>query len=400
MAGRALASWSSINIARTFLSFRYLQPHISLSHLALTFHQGKSAPFPSDYFEEPCLASVKQRQIRAVEKDAVIYFQYLVHSQTKILDPRVSELIHQVSYAIVTLKGQAKLYTPQATCEGNCSMFLPFLIDDPTRASAWRLSADLRNLGCSIVSLPMDSQFTIQEYERRGQRIAPSIIPRFRYKKAEIVVMCQELSAHISAFMVNSGDLHLRAPLYFWKLYGALYLCDKLVHNGERQASKREVLRLLQGHNGQLEWPYIHRAAQLQGVWYSLRMLRQFLSVFLGYPVDPANKTDIHADPDVQKAVKDTHERLDGLPSATKFFDPVPADDEDAISESYLLAAIENFPSLADDPKELYDRAFAERKNKKRKKKTQGQAEGTKTGPKPQMGGNMFGALSALGDDG
>lgn len=334
------------------------------------------------------------------------YLRFMNDGQLKILDPRVSELVHQVIHGIVTHTDLEGL-DPADNVGNNCAMFLPFLIDDPVRASAWRLSADLRQLAYSILSLPMSSLITIEEFERRGPRIASSVIPRFRYKQQEIIKTCQELSAHISAFMVNSGDLHLKAPLYFWKLYGALYLCDKLVQNDERQASKNQVLRLLQGQQGQLEWSYIHRVAQLQGVWYSLRMLRQFFGVFLSFPLNTADKTSIHADAAVQAAVKDAYERLDGLPSAAKFFDPVPAEDEDAVPESYLLAAIENFPSVAEDPKDLYDRAMVTRKSKKRKKEKQGQAErggaggGARNGPQPQTsggGGNMFGALSALGD--
>lgn len=322
------------------------------------------------------------------------------------MDPRISEIVQQVCSAIVADTGYTKLHKPEGTGV-SCAMFLPFLIDDPTRASAWRLSADLRFLGYSILSLPMCALFSLEEWERRGSRIAQSAVPRFCYKKAEIVHTCRELSAHITAFMVNSGDLHLRAPLHFWKLYGAMYLSDKLVQYEERKVSKNQVLRMLQGCQGQLEWSHIHHVAQLQGIWYSLRMLRQFLSVFLSFPTDGAplaHKTDIHSDPEIQAAVKDLHERLEDLPPADRFFDPVPDDDEEAVPESYLLNAIENFPNLAPDPKEIYVAALEKGSSKKRKKKKkQGQPDeqekGEKADPMEQIWRNKFAALNRLADD-
>lgn len=320
------------------------------------------------------------------------------------MDPRISELVQQVCSAIVADTSHTKFHQPDGAGV-SCAMFLPFLIDDPTRASAWRLSADIRYLGYSILSLPMSALYSMEEWERRGPRMAQTAVPRFRYRKAEVVQTCRELSAHITAFMVNSGDLHLRAPLHFWKLYGAMYLSDKLVQNEERQVSKNQVMRMLRGYHGQLEWSHIHLIAQLQGVWYSLRMLRQFLTIFLSFPtegVPQAHRTDIHSDPEVQEAVKDLHERLEDLPTAVKFFDPVSDDDEEAVPELYLLNAVENFPSLAPDPKEAYVAALA-KKNKKRKKKKQGQPDEQekeqKADPMEQIWKNKFGALNRLADD-
>ncbi|KKY27296.1 hypothetical protein UCDDS831_g00866 [Diplodia seriata] len=205
--------------------------------------------------------------------------------------------------------------------------------------------------------------------------------------------------------MVNSGDLHLRAPLHFWKLYGAMYLSDKLIQNEERQISKNQVMRMLRGYQGQLEWSHIHHIAQLQGIWYSLRMLRQFLTIFLSFPTESApqtHRTDIHSDPEVQAAVKDLHERLEDLPTAVKFFDAVSDNDEDAVPELYLLNAVENFPNIAPDPKEAYVAAL-EKKNKKRKKKKQGQPDEQekeqKVDPMEQIWKNKFGALNRLADD-
>lgn len=364
--------------------------------------QGSTAPHAlfTDQYEDSCLISVKQPQTRESLEDAKTYLTYLKDAQLRTMDPRVSEFVNQVCSAIVTQKCDTKIHQNENAGE-HCSMFLPFLIDDPMRASAWRLSTELRHLGYCVLSLPMPSLFSIEEWERRGQRIAPCTIPRFKYKKEETIAVCSELSAHISAFMVNSGDLHLSAPLHFWKLYGAMYMCDKLAQNEERPASKSQIMRLYQGHQGQLDWPHIHRVAQLQGIWYSLRMLRQFLGIFLSFPVDGAvHGADIHADPDIRKVVADLHERLDGQPPATKFFDPVPGDDEDAIPEEYLLRAIENFPSLAPDPKEEFHKAFEKRKNKKRKKEKQGKPEQEeRADPQEEMLKNRFAALNRLADD-
>ncbi|KAF4544973.1 DNA replication initiation factor cdc45 protein [Lasiodiplodia theobromae] len=366
--------------------------------------QGKStlqALLPNAY-EDVCLPSPQKRQTK---RDTAAYLGYLADPHLRTMDPRISELVQQVCSAIVADTGYTKLHKPEGAGV-SCAMFLPFLIDDPTRASAWRLSADLRFLGYSILSLPMCALFSMEEWERRGSRIAQSAVPRFSYKKAEIVHTCRELSAHITAFMVNSGDLHLRAPLHFWKLYGAMYLSDKLVQNEERQVSKNQVLRMIQGCQGQLEWSHIHHVAQLQGIWYSLRMLRQFLSVFLSFPTDgapQAHKTDMHGDPEIQAAVKDLHERLEDLPTADRFFDPVPDDDEEAVPESYLLNAIENFPNLAPDPKEIYAAALEKSNGKKRKKKKQDQPDEQdkeeKADPMEQIWRNKFAALNRLADD-
>ncbi|OJD28929.1 dna replication initiation factor cdc45 protein [Diplodia corticola] len=343
-------------------------------------------------------------QTRQTKQEAATYLHYLADTKLRTMDPRISELVQQVCSAIVMGTSHTKSHQPDGV-EVGCAMFLPFLIDDPTRASAWCLSADLRFLGYAILSIPMPALYSMEEWERRGPRMAQTVVPRFYYKKAEVVHTCRELSAHITAFMVNSGDLHLRAPLHFWKLYGAMYLSDKLVQKEEHQVSKNQVMRMLRGCQGQLEWSHVHHVAQLQGVWYSLRMLRQFLTIFLSFPtegVPQTHKTDNHSDPEIQAAVKDLHERLEYLPNAVKFFDPVPDDDEDAVPESYLLNAVENFPSLAPDPKEAYV-ASLEKKNKKRKKKKQGQPDDQEKGQKvdamEQVWKNRFGALNRLADD-
>ncbi|KAL0264206.1 hypothetical protein SLS55_000153 [Diplodia seriata] len=352
-------------------------------------------------YEDVFFSSPQKRQPK---KDEATYLRYLADPHLRNMDPRISELVQQVCSAIVADTGHTKFHQPDGAGV-SCAMFLPFLIDDPTRASAWRLSADLRFLGYSILSLPMSALFSMEEWERRGPRMAQTAVPRFRYKKEEVVQTCRELSAHITAFMVNSGDLHLRAPLHFWKLYGAMYLSDKLVQNEERQISKNQVMRMLRGYQGQLEWSHIHHMAQLQGIWYSLRMLRQFLTIFLSFPTESApqtHRTDIHSDPEVQAAVKDLHERLEDLPTAVKFFDAVSDNDEDAVPELYLLNAVENFPNIAPDAKEAYAAAL-EKKNKKRKKKKQGQPDeqekDQKVDPMEQIWKNKFGALNRLADD-
>ncbi|KAH7045805.1 XPG domain containing-domain-containing protein [Macrophomina phaseolina] len=348
---------------------------------------------------ESAFQTVIRPQSHEMKQEAGAYLRYLKDEQLRTMDPRVSEFVNQVCSAIVTHKFTTNIQPMKIESE-DCSIFLPFLIEDPTRASAWRPSVDLRYLGYCILSLPMPSLVSIEEWERRGQRIAQCAVPRLNYKKQEIIAACDELSAHITAFMVNSGDLHLTATLHFWKLYGAMYLCDKLIQNEECPASKSQVLNLYRGRQGQLNWPHIHRAAQLQGVWYSLRMLRQFLSIFLSFPVDAVYRADVHADADIQKAVAGLYERLDGLPSATKFFDPVSADDVGAIPESYLIAAIETFPGLAPDPKEEYHAAYEKRKNRKRKKAKQGQSAGEeKVDPQERMLKNRFAALNRLADD-
>lgn len=173
-----------------------------------------------------------------------------------IRDPRISEL-----FCDWTLKTKA----PQRTAVSSndkpeVRMYLPFLIDDPSRASAWRLSLSVRRLAYSLLN-KLGRPFTMLEVDRRGIEIQEHRVSLmdhpFDYKTS--AMRCRILPDMQGMVWL----MHLIEG--FWELAQ-----DEV---SQTPFSLETLLGLVSKDGAVTSWDVVHLKAQLEGYIYSLRLL-------------------------------------------------------------------------------------------------------------------------------
>ena len=176
------------------------------------------------------------------------------------LDPRVSELVLQFA----------------ASTEPQVKMYLPFLIDDPTRSSAWGVSSSLRCLTYSLLSFLTTGASKVQsvvDYGRKGLRMASQEVRLLTKQRCLLYV--QGLKESFSQLRSASG---LTNSHHVFKAYAIYMVCQWYVDNDKPRPARDTLVSLLTGTTDKtLAWVEIHLSAQLQAALYSLRMLKHML---------------------------------------------------------------------------------------------------------------------------
>ena len=175
------------------------------------------------------------------------------------LDPRISEVVLQASIKSVDL----------------LHMYLPFVIEDPTRASAWEASLALRSFAYSLLinfnSHPPER--TVHEYSRRGYRIIAT----------EVGIMscqaCAEYAEMFSLRLVRLKEAYCDMPeAKVWRVIGLIEVCRWYTENERTLPSIQALRTLMTGTAGRsLLWGNIHLSAQHQATLYALRIAQQIL---------------------------------------------------------------------------------------------------------------------------
>lgn len=283
------------------------------------------------------------------------------------LDPRTSEYVHQLPPP-KTEQSRRNYY----------EMYLPFLIDDPTRASAWNSGAWVRRLGYSILNLTTLRRPNIMEYGRRGRRIAKTGMEPFTAD--EVVLNCKTLSK------IFHDTSRVRAQLprpVLWRLIGIFLACQSLVEDEKPIPTRNCVEPLLSGRDAGSSWLYIHLSAQLQAALYSLRMLKQFLDVFFAAYSSLPNAEEF------VDLLRDLQRHLDVLPALHKLFPPTRTECEGQVLDGAVLKLSEMLG--------VQEGAFAgpkEKSKKKRKRKKDASADHSSRGTPRQPSNNVYELLA------
>lgn len=184
----------------------------------------------------------------------------LINTSEQWLDPRVSELVLQFA----------------AQKEPQVKMYLPFLIDDPTRSPAWGVSSSLRCFAYSLLLFLTNEASKVRsvaEYGRRGLRIASHEVQLLT--KQQCLTYVEGLKDRFSQLR---GGLESTTLLCFFKAYAIYLICQWHVDNDKPRPTRGTLSGLLTGAAGRtFTWIEIHLLAQLQAALYSLRMLKQIL---------------------------------------------------------------------------------------------------------------------------
>lgn len=186
-----------------------------------------------------------------------------------IYNPRVAELVSQYDYPL--LHKDSEPY----------HSYLPTLIEDTTRRSACVDGTDIRILAYSLLNITYPStsrQTTIQEFSRRGPRITPSTL--------HLLTTPENIASELSSFLTTLQRIQslLRAdsePLNFWTIFAlyTVYATDTDIPSHKETVN---FLTLGSVSPDRLSWDDVHRYARMIGVLYSVKMLREVLSVLTG----------------------------------------------------------------------------------------------------------------------
>ena len=178
----------------------------------------------------------------------------------ELLDPRICEMILQC----------------HDRSKESVHMYMPFLIEDPSRSSAWNVSVALRSLAYSLVAYcgtPPQQKQSVLEHSRRDTRIVPIKI---------------ELIDHAS-LLRNAGSLNRQLEMVWkryptsqtrviWRIFGIIEVFSWYFENGRTFPMREATVKCLWGNNDNfISWQDVHLSAQLQAALYSARLLKQVL---------------------------------------------------------------------------------------------------------------------------
>ena len=186
---------------------------------------------------------------------------HLTHARP--LDPRVSEFMLQLT----------------ATSQDTVYMYLPYLIDDPSRSSAWLVSAKQRSFAYSIPSSLRDGpqkrpRTIIAEYNRRGDKILAQQI--LFPSPEDLCVQSRELLAKVQDFVETFADFPKHV---IWRAYALADVYRWYLDNNKPPPSRETMRRFMKGlSKPSAKWEDIHLSAQVQAVLYTLRMTQQILT--------------------------------------------------------------------------------------------------------------------------
>ncbi|KAJ4323191.1 hypothetical protein N0V84_004454 [Fusarium piperis] len=181
------------------------------------------------------------------------------------LDPRISELVLQL--------GNQDAQTNHLNGD---IIFLPILLENPSRGSAWEQSTSIRQLAYTLARwIIPGSPSTIQEYRRVNTSVQKGRQVHMLPKEAA-KVWAQDLMTLMSKASAESEGDAVQA----WQM-----LCLTLdIRHCREEGKKSHVLQILEECTQQtafkrVSWDIIHFVAQLQAAYYSFRVLKQIMSL-------------------------------------------------------------------------------------------------------------------------
>ncbi|CAD0040469.1 unnamed protein product [Aureobasidium pullulans] len=185
------------------------------------------------------------------------------------LDPRISEIVH-----LVRVKENQEAPSDLQDSD-NLNMYLPYLIDDPTRTSAWRSGVSIRAQAYSLLRLLNSSITQVTEFERKGTRVAGTTVELDSTSSA--VAMLEDCVKSLKDDLGQHSSLSKAAR---WRAVATRHVCQSNLDNEKPPPLSSDINRLVTGsREGVLSWSFIHASAQMQASLYSLRMLSQISTV-------------------------------------------------------------------------------------------------------------------------
>jgi hypothetical protein len=193
--------------------------------------------------------------------------------QVSVLDPRISELV--LRSLRVSPASEDKKARQISTDDVELTMYLPFLLDSPSRTSAWEASKRVRQLAYAVLQSTHDNNIPMVFEMRRLQTVSSGLcvdvpaLSEINKLAVSLLALLREIEGLVGT--VNHG---------VWVML-AMYQ-DIAMTMGRGKGHPLSLELLSQHARGKLDlcsWDYLHSLAQTQATYYSLRMLRQVLDL-------------------------------------------------------------------------------------------------------------------------
>ena len=226
--------------------------------------------FMDEYRANPVLA-----ELLVFENDHLDLFKS--HGQS--LDHRVAELILQAG----------GIDGPEKIC-----MFLPFLVDDPSKSTAWAPSSHVRALAYSCLiqfyrQMNNSLGLIVYEYARKGSRFVPEL--------SNIDHRMESLYSQASDLVAQFAETRSRYQQYpphislWWRVFAIKLIYRWYLDSSKTPPSRATIKRVLSGSRAsRWAWEDVHLSAHIQGVLYSWRILAQIVQYINGCDKTPLTK--------------------------------------------------------------------------------------------------------------
>ncbi|KAK4231326.1 Deoxyhypusine hydroxylase [Podospora fimiseda] len=180
-------------------------------------------------------------------------------SSCSSLDPRISELVFQLSNASLPENTETKL-----------EMYLPFLLDSPSRTSAWESSKDIRCLAYHCLLSTRQTSLRCVSEMRRLQSTSSGVQFEVEHT-SKLDEECAALLKTLARIKSNIQDSNL--------VWAVLTIYQDILMTVDRARGTPLSLDLLahevKGDLDHSSWDFLHLVAQAQATYYSLRMVKQ-----------------------------------------------------------------------------------------------------------------------------
>lgn len=243
-----------------------------------------------------------------------------LHSHLQGLDPRVAELVMQFQNQQDT-RSDGPLKEDEGVNgddqENLLHMYLPFLLEDPSRDSAWSYGRSLRLLAYSVL-LRLYAPCPII-----GKNFHHAKLQEFQRRGARIVGLCVDIDAGTSCLLQIDAVIQTLQRTFKsqkqlstssrWKSFALSCISEQRISDGRSPPDSRWAERFLTLQQGLYEptaWDDVHNQASVEAVLYSLRMLKQVTTFVLGVSFQRGRGEG----KDDQRSLKELIDALDGLP--------------------------------------------------------------------------------------
>ncbi|KAK4998458.1 hypothetical protein LTR66_002323 [Elasticomyces elasticus] len=303
------------------------------------------------------------------------------------LDPRISEYVRRQARLLPRPVGPPPPPSPSTQTNQIQDMYLPFLLDDPGKTSAWRCGSPIRGLAYSVLNASSQSPGSVHEFERKGTRISftPMDLLDREHTQTTACALLDRLRD------CSSGSRAL-AAVQRWRLCSVRLLCRQLVEEDRDVPSRAELVSLLSNTiSTTYTWEMVHLDAQVQAVLYSLRMLHQILGVFLAMGDGDVEETKLAA------SCTPLHSLLQKMPRLHELLDSAARSSSGADATVWDAVVTELYAELGiDEPVdevEMQKRRKRQRKKKRKRKKDGADSDAAEL-PVKKVSSNMFDVLA------
>ncbi|KAK6603861.1 hypothetical protein ACHAO1_007019 [Botrytis cinerea] len=206
----------------------------------------------------------------------------VVKAALQVLDPRICEYVLQFPYFMKCL---GLFHSSSGSKDGanNINVFLPFLIDSPSRTNAWEMSTSIRQLayGCINLLLPVEER-TTSVFENKRQANASRGREWEIPSASDISEACIEVinflhetrSKHKGQSVADHWTSISFAQDAEWSESIDKVSLGKKVLAGLQISDPDDTIR----KTSDWDWDMIHVMAQIQGSHYSFRILKQMIT--------------------------------------------------------------------------------------------------------------------------